>query len=244
MMRPFLIALQFLTQLPVRFVDFPEEHEIGHSLNYYALVGLLIGALLATLAWALSEAPVLLGAALLLATWVLLTGGLHLDGLADSADAWVGGQGDRDRTLAIMQDPRCGPAAVVVIVLLLLVKFSALHAIIIAGTWEALLLAPILGRAVLPMLFLTTPYARSQGLGTALSNHPPRHSGFIMATTVAALVVINGITTLWLILTVTLVFLLMRRMMWQRIGGCTGDTAGALVEVTETAVLLTTVILS
>jgi adenosylcobinamide-GDP ribazoletransferase len=54
-------------------------------------------------------------AALLLAVWVLLTGGLHLDGLADTADAWIGGQGDRDRTLAIMKDPRSGPIAIVAI---------------------------------------------------------------------------------------------------------------------------------
>lgn len=51
---------------------------------------------------------------------MLITGGLHLDGLADTADAWVGGQGDRDRTLAIMKDPRSGPIAIAVIVLLLL----------------------------------------------------------------------------------------------------------------------------
>ncbi len=243
-MRPFLIALQFLTQLPVQLTSYPEGHEVGRSLNYYPLIGLLIGALLAALAWVLNGVPALLGAALLLTAWVALTGGLHLDGLADSADAWVGGLGDRDRTLAIMKDPHCGPAAVVVIVLLLLIKFVALHASIIAGTWEALLLAPILGRAVLPILFLTTPYVRCQGLGTALANHQPRGSRLIIAATVAALVVISGITTIWLIMTTALVFFLMRRMMRRRIGGCTGDTAGALVEVTETAVLLTAVILS
>lgn len=108
MINPFLIALQFLTRLPVRIASEPDEKSIAQSLSYYPLVGLIIGALLAGIAWGLSGAPVLLSAALLLVTWVLVTGGLHLDGLADSMDAWVGGLGDRERTLAIMKDPYCG----------------------------------------------------------------------------------------------------------------------------------------
>jgi adenosylcobinamide-GDP ribazoletransferase len=79
----------------------------------------------------------MLHAALLLTVWVLLSGGLHLDGLADSADAWLGGFGDRERTLTIMKDPRSGPIAVVVLVLVLLLKFCAL-----AGVDRAATMAP------------------------------------------------------------------------------------------------------
>lgn len=109
-MRAFLVALQFLTRLPVRLRAAPSEEELGRSLLFYPLVGLLIGMLLTTLAMAISAAGIsdLLGAALVLAAWVVLTGGLHLDGLADSADAWSGGRGDRERTLAIMKDPYWG----------------------------------------------------------------------------------------------------------------------------------------
>mgnify|MGYP002870254812 FL=1 len=121
-MQPFLIALQFLTCLPVRLRSMPEPQQIGRSLLYYPLVGLLLGALLCLFGIALGNAAAPLNAALLLAAWVWLTGALHLDGLADSADAWVGGFGDRERTLAIMKDPRSGPVAVAVLVLLLLVS--------------------------------------------------------------------------------------------------------------------------
>jgi len=242
-MRPFLIALQFLTQLPVRFSNYPEPEEIGRSLDYYPVVGLLIGVLLVVFAWMLGETDSLLKAALLLSAWVWLTGGLHLDGLADCTDAWVGGLGDRDKTLAIMKDPSSGPAAVVLLVLLLLIKFTALHAILSTQQWQALLMAPILGRTVLPLLFLSTPYMRSQGLGAALARHKSRRLGFIVAGTVLVLVMTFGFATLWLMLVTTVVLLAMRRLMLKRIGGCTGDTAGALVEVTEIAILLAMAIL-
>jgi len=106
-----LIAVQFLTRLPVPFrIDHQPRH-IGHSLLYYPLVGLLIGGILLAGAELLQRTSLDTGlsAALLLTLWVLLTGGLHLDGLADSADAWVGGLGDKQHTLEIMKDPSCGP---------------------------------------------------------------------------------------------------------------------------------------
>jgi adenosylcobinamide-GDP ribazoletransferase len=120
MLRPFLIAVQFLTVLPVRVDGALDAKATGRSLLYYPLVGLLIGTLLAALAWMLGDAPLLVSAAVLLAVWVAVTGALHLDGLADSADAWAAGLGDRDKTLAVMKDPRSGPMAVVVLILVLL----------------------------------------------------------------------------------------------------------------------------
>lgn len=82
------------------------------------------------------------------AVWVGLSGGLHLDGLADTADAWIGGHADRQRTLEIMKDPRSGPIAVVVLLLVLLLKFAALVVLLGQGAWAGLLLAPWLGRAL------------------------------------------------------------------------------------------------
>src|SRR5690606_1176174 len=173
-MTPLLIALQFLTRLPVRLPGMPEPRQIGRSLLCYPLVGVLIGALLLAGAWLLDGRPVLLSSALLLALWAGLSGGLHLDGLADTADAWVGGYGDRERTLSIMKDPRSGPIAVVVLVLVLMLKFAALAALLQAGQWLPLFLAPWLARGMLPLLFLTTPYVRPGGLGQALAEHLPR----------------------------------------------------------------------
>src|SRR5690606_7992123 len=120
---PLLIALQFLTNLPIRLPGMPAPEEQGRSLLWYPLVGLLIGLVLVCGGWLLDDSANLLVAALLLTLWVGMTGALHLDGLADTADAWLGGFGDCERTLTIMKDPRSGPIAVVVLVLLLLLKF-------------------------------------------------------------------------------------------------------------------------
>ena len=129
-MLPFWIALQFLSSLPIRLPGMPAPQELGRSLLFYPLVGLLFGGILWAFNWLLLGTPLLLHAALLLTVWVLLSGALHLDGLADSADAWLGGFGDRERTLTIMKDPRSGPIAVVTLVLVLLLKFAALLALI------------------------------------------------------------------------------------------------------------------
>ena len=128
-----LIALQFLTRLPVSLPCMPTPEQVGRSLLWYPLVGLLLGLLLWGAHLLLGQTPALLQAAIILALWVGLSGGLHLDGLADTADAWVGGFGDRERTLTIMKDPRSGPIAVVVLVLLLLLKFAALFTLLLGG---------------------------------------------------------------------------------------------------------------
>lgn len=237
-MQPFLIALQFLTCLPVRLRSMPEPQQIGRSLLYYPLVGLLLGALLCLFGIALGNAAAPLNAALLLAAWVWLTGALHLDGLADSADAWVGGFGDRERTLAIMKDPRSGPVAVAVLVLLLLVKFVALWTLIEQGNLLALLAVPLLGRGAMLGLFLTTPYVRPGGLGQALAEHMPR----LEARFVLALIVLAGMLmgdSGWTALGIAAaVGVLVRRRLVQRLGGTTGDSAGALLELVECAVLV------
>ncbi len=238
-MRAFLVALQFLTCLPVRMDGELHPQDTSRSLAWYPVVGLLIGVLLMLSALLLHDSPPLLSAALLLTLWVVLSGALHLDGLADSADAWVGGLGDRDRTLTIMKDPRCGPAGVVTVVLVLLVKFSALFTLLETGNVVLLLLAPALGRMALPLLFSTTPYVREQGLGSALAARPPR--GLILligaAVFIVLLLVAGGSVPGALVVMVSL-FLLLRIVMMRRLGGTTGDVAGALVEMTEVAVLI------
>lgn len=240
MIRPLLIALQFLTRLPVPLRDRPNERDTGRSLLCYPLVGLLIGLLLAATGWTLADAPPLLRAALVLAAWVLFTGALHLDGLADSADAWVGGHGDRAKTLRIMKDPACGPMGVVALVTVLLVKFAALERIASVGEWTTLILIPVLGRTALPLLFFTTPYVRDGGLGAVLTQHQRRWAGvLVVLLTVIVVLLTLGATGLWLLLTSVGVFLALRTLMIQRIGGTTGDTAGALVELIEAAGLIT-----
>lgn len=235
MVRSLQVALQFLTRLPLPQIAVIEDRERGHSLLWYPAVGLLIAALLTLLAWILTDVTTLLRAALLLAAWVVITGALHLDGLADSADAWMGGLGNRARSLAIMKDPHCGPGAVVVLVSVLLIKFAALQSIL-ANDLSMLWTAPVLGRVAVPLLFLTTPYVRPGGLGDALAKHLPRRAAWVVV--IISLVVVLVMREVGAIMSAAIMFFLLRAMMLRRIQGTTGDTAGAMVELVETAVLV------
>ena len=233
-----LIALQFLTRLPVSLSGMPTPEQVGRSLLWYPLVGLVLGLLLWGAHLLLGQASALLQAAIILALWVGLSGGLHLDGLADTADAWVGGFGDRERTLAIMKDPRSGPIAVVVLMLLLLLKFAALLTLLQAGQGIYLLLLPWLGRSLLPLLLATTPYVRAGGLGQALVDHLPRGQlPWVLGAHLLGMLLF-GWAGLLALATALLLFVWLRRALLLRLGGTTGDTAGALVELAECAVLL------
>ncbi|MHB9119097.1 MAG: adenosylcobinamide-GDP ribazoletransferase [Burkholderiales bacterium] len=236
-MKALLLAVQFLTRLPTPPLSDIQPRDWGRSALAYPLVGLLLGLLLAALQFALRGSDALLQAAMLLSAWTLLTGGLHLDGLADSADAWVGGHGDRQRTLEIMKDPRSGPAAVSAVVLALLLKFAALAVLLKGAAWPALLAAPVLGRAALPALLLSAPYVRSGGLGAAIAGHLPKPAAIVLLLLTAAGVGFLADGWKALLAAAVLLFLL-RRACLARLGGITGDTLGAAVELTEAGALL------
>ncbi|WP_246539986.1 adenosylcobinamide-GDP ribazoletransferase [sulfur-oxidizing endosymbiont of Gigantopelta aegis] len=237
----FYIALSFLTRIPVPIKGEVKQSDIGQSILFYPLVGALIGLILFLLTqgilfWSPDFSSDVL-AAVLLIVWVLLTGGLHLDGLADSADAWIGGLNDRERTLAIMKDPYCGPIAVAVIVLLLLLKWTALSALLEADYAAFLIVVPMLSRALIIVLFMTTTYVRDSGLGSALLDFLPEENYLWLSllASVVAYLIFAGFAS---ILLVALVVYGLRAMMLQRIHGMTGDTLGAIVEISEAVALL------
>jgi adenosylcobinamide-GDP ribazoletransferase len=248
-----LMAVRFLTRVPLPDPGDACPEVLGRSALCYPLVGLLVGAVLALLWLAagtlFTAAPALAVAAMVLAVWVWITGALHLDGLADCADAWVGGLGSRERTVAIMKDPHTGSMGVVALVLILTLKFAAL-ASLPTGALGALLLllTPALARVQLLALALTTRPAGPNGMGAALHRALPRRGAF--AAVGAAMIAVTAVCVIagvWLaglvLLTVAAgVLLVWRHSMLRRLGGFTGDTAGALVELTEAAVLLTAVL--
>lgn len=239
MIRAFLIALQFLTRMPVRLQGPLHPKELGASLPYYPLVGLVLGGFMTSIAWLLEDVPGPLRAALVLLAWVGLTGALHLDGLADTVDAWAGGRGDRARTLSLLKDPCCGPMGVTAVVLALLLKFAALLASFEQGDLATLGLAAFLGRTSLPLLFLTTPYVRPSGLGAAMAQHLPRRTtGWAVLLADGSLLGLFGGVGVAALLGALGTFAVWRAALLRRIGGTTGDTAGALVELTEVAVLI------
>lgn len=232
------LAVQFLTRLPVAGSTEPTDADLGRSVAFYPLVGLGLGLVLALLAASGGQGPGLLVAALLVALWAGVTGFLHLDGLADSADAWLGGQGDPERTLAILKDAYAGPAGVAVVVLVLLIKVAALAPLMTTGAGAALVAAPLLARAGAAGLLLTTPYVRPGGLGDSAARHLPRPAVWLaVAVAVLLVLALGGWTGLAGVAVAGVVLIVLRWLMLRRLEGLTGDTVGAAVEIIEAAVL-------
>lgn len=242
MIKSFFIALGLLTRIPVpsKFYITESDHEkmYGWSVLFYPLVGLIIGAVLVLTSWGLSFIVLpghgLIEAAVLLTVWVLITGALHLDGLADSADAWLGGYGDPQRTLEIMKDPCSGPAAVVVLILVLLLKFVCLIEI----NWMVLLLAPVLARTAVMVLLATTPYVRAGGMAETVVKNISKTgiwSVLLLIIVISAFILIQFS---WILLILFIISFLLRQLMLNRISGVTGDTAGAFLEIVEVSVLV------
>lgn len=239
-LQPFLIALQFLTIIPVRLSKMASDKQIGQSLLFYPLIGLLISGLLLLTVWFTSTLSPSVSAVFTLAIWITLSGGLHLDGLADSADAWLGGLGDKAKTLSIMKDPASGPVAVTLLIMVLLIKFVMLVEVITHDNALAIVFAVTLARSALPLLFLTTPYVRQNGIGAILvTNQPRKGSQWLLAGIALLSIFFSGFT---LLLSAFIVFLILRYAMEARLNGTTGDTAGAMVELLETTILITAVI--
>ena len=138
-----------------------------------------------------------------------------------------------------MKDPRSGPMAVVIIVLVLLTKFAALQVLLAGDARTVLLLAPVLGRSVIVLLLVTTPYVRPEGLGAAYADYLPRLN-CAMLVLLVALATVGLLDWQGGVLLGVLAggFVGMRLWLLNRLGGTTGDTLGAACELTETVALL------
>jgi adenosylcobinamide-GDP ribazoletransferase len=235
-MKSFLVALQFLTIIPVTHSIIVSDKQLGYSSLYYPVIGLLIGSLLVLAAFLLANIPIQIQAAVILILWVLLTGGLHLDGLADCADAWVGGLGNKQRSLDIMKDPAAGPIAVVVLVLLLFLKWSIITYILEKQAIEVLLLTPMLGRLAILILMLSTSYIRPAGLGASIiANLPELSVKWLSLSGVLAGIYWLGFLPVGFM--ITMIFIISYQAK-KRLGGVTGDVYGATVELVEVSVLM------
>ncbi|MFZ5491429.1 MAG: adenosylcobinamide-GDP ribazoletransferase [Pseudomonadota bacterium] len=233
--RPLRLALALMTTLPLPTAPAPEPDDLSRSPLTYPLVGLLLGVLLIAACWALFDLPPLAAAAIVLALWVALTGALHLDGLADCADALLGGHADAARRRAILKDPHVGTAAVAAVTLVLIGKFASLAAVLEHGSLVPLLLAPVLARGAVLALMCALPYVSPGGSAETITAGLPRHTAWLVVGLVAVVALFTAPRALPItVLLGALIGLAARR----RLGGATGDVYGATVELGEVAVLL------
>jgi adenosylcobinamide-GDP ribazoletransferase len=227
-------ALGFLTVLPLGGPG--PDARLGRL--WFPAVGAFLGLLAGTVFWSLER---VLGAPLAavgaVAALAVLTGGLHLDGLADAADGLLGGS-TPERRLEIMHDSRVGAFGVLSLVLLLLAEVAALARLDGVRGVVALVVAGALSRWALQGLVVLLPYVRSSGLGTAVTGG--RRVGVLAAGSAqAALAVLldwrRGLLAAGLAVSAAaLVALIARR----RVGGATGDVYGAATELAQLAALV------
>jgi adenosylcobinamide-GDP ribazoletransferase len=235
-MTAFLVALRFLTILPLGGPVKVDHGLFVRSSTYYPLVGLVIGGLL----WGFYRLvmmvfPADLAVGLLIAFWVVLSGALHLDGLGDTLDGCYGGKNPADR-LRIMKDVHLGTMGIVGIVLLLMLKFFALKEMLhFPSLRHWLILIPLAGRWTPVFLAAFWPYARAEGgLGRDLVQEMGKKELF-RATGLAWGITIGftgwlGLGFLAILLTWSLAS---GWFFFRKLGGVTGDTMGATIETAE-----------
>lgn len=236
-------ALEFLTVLRLRRYRELPVATLARAQAFYPAVGLLIGGLLALVDWGAGAVlPGAARAAVVVAAWAVITGGLHLDGLADSADGLLGGH-DPARRLEIMRDPRLGSFGVIALALALLLKWSAVSSLASPYRVAALLATPMLARFAIVVIVAAFPYARGQGLGAGFHTAARRFAVWPAAVfTGIVAVLLLGWGGVALTAVAALCALTVGRWARARIGGVTGDLYGAACELTEVAVLLVVLI--
>jgi adenosylcobinamide-GDP ribazoletransferase len=207
---------------------------------YYPVIGLLLGFILWAAHWALSLfLPRALGDGLVLLILVIVTGALHLDGLADTLDGLAAGKAPEER-LRIMKDHRVGTFGVVGLILVLGLKFLALHSLLTQDVGKALLVALTLSRWSMVQLTYRAPYARREGgLGLPFKENLKKRE-MVMAT-ITSLAVSLFFLRFWgaiLWLGVGVITLLIQSFFEKKIGGITGDILGAANETNEVFALI------
>lgn len=236
-MKPLLLALQFMTRLPLPSVR-AETRDYGAAIRWFPAAGLVVGATVAAAAWAGQQRDPWLGALLALVVWVSLTGALHLDGLGDIADAAGAAHGERARLSAVLADPHIGSFGVVAIALQLIAKLVLLRVALDGAVWPALLVIPALARTG-PMVWALTLKPLHEGTGTLFRAGA---SGWVFALWLLVLGAASFATHPAPLAAVAM-FPCWRWWLATRLGGISGDGHGAGIELAETVALVSLVLM-
>jgi len=239
-MSSLLLAIQFLTTLPLRVRSYNDK-KMAWSLVYFPVVGLCLGLVLVGLNALLFLCGIfgLTANIILVIALIILSGGMHLDGLADTADAFLSGKTKQDM-LEIMRDSHIGVMGVLALVSIILLKTGLLFSLDFAVKPAALVLTCVLSRWSPVLLMYLFPYARREGKAK-LFIQGINSKILLISTLIAAgcSFWIWQMPGLCICLIVALTTFLMGRFTQRKIGGITGDTLGATIEITEVVILLT-----
>jgi adenosylcobinamide-GDP ribazoletransferase len=243
-MKRFFAAIRFLTILPVPNGWSGDEKTLARSIFFFPLVGLAIGLIAAAFDYAAGQAlPLLPASVLTILVLIGLSGGLHMDGLADTADGFFSAR-PRAKMMEIMRDSRIGVMGVLAVIFVVLLKVTLLSVILTSSRWVLVLLMPLAGRAAVVLLMTALPYARPEGgLATLFAGSRSWLHGLwawgLMFVLSGWLAQGLGLAAAILALVLTALFILYNR---SKIGGFTGDTLGAVCELAEMAPLLAAVV--
>ena len=239
----FVAALRFLTLLPLPGKIGTTEDELAHAAPFFPLVGFLLGCIAAPAAQLFFYfLPPLPAAVLLTVLLLAFSGGLHLDGLADTADGFLSAR-SQERILEIMKDSRIGTMGAAALTLLIFLKTACLASLPADKVLAAAFLMPVAGRTAILLLMALLPYAREGGLGSLFAVYFNSSAGwgaslggFLLLTWAAyAVAGPSGLGVVLSVLLLTFLFALLCRC---KIGGATGDTLGAACELAEAAAVL------
>ena len=242
---PLFAGLAFLTILPIPRRWCGDSRDLERSLVWFPLIGLLLGVIIAGLDAAfVATLPVLPASVLTVIAMVAISGALHLDGLADTADGFLSSR-PRERILEIMRDSRVGPMGVLAIVGMLMLKVAAVASLAPAARFGTVLLMPLAGRVAPVVLMSTLGYVRENGLVTAFGRKRTLFAPLLALVSLAAAGFIAagapGLAAAASALGVTAIFGLWCR---AKIGGYTGDTLGAVCELAEVVPALVVLIVA
>ncbi|OIO59511.1 MAG: adenosylcobinamide-GDP ribazoletransferase [Alphaproteobacteria bacterium CG_4_10_14_0_2_um_filter_63_37] len=242
-MRGLILALGFLTRIPVPALKDFKPEELPRAARWFPLVGIILGGLLAVaVGLGLSVDP-WLAALLGVGAWILLTGGLHADGLADLADGLGAAHRDPQRLLAVMRDPHVGSFGVLALVLVVVAKLILLMLLALGagmgGGWIGpLLLIPAWGRlGAMVWAKVLPPLASGSGERFGWEIAGATLFGWLGALLLLSLLLAPALLLAPLWLVAWWIFL------HRRLGGMSGDALGAGVEIVEVGLLLTVVLL-
>ncbi len=233
------LAATFLTILPVGTAGAAQSTDVAASFGWFPLVGFGVGLTLCAIDWLL--APFFghaLRAVLVVLILTVLTGALHLDGVADTADALGAGR-HRERALEILRDSRIGSFGAIALFFVIALKVVALAGSGGSERYAMLYMAPGLGRWAMVALASGLDYLRAEGAGAAMLSRDRRRN--LRVATVTAVIALTPLVTLHALracVVAAAASLALRAFYRRWLGGVTGDLIGAAGELVETAVLI------